>query len=84
MKFCIIFISLVLFNKLLEDGKFLLQNGQVSEAKHRFQYALRKLEDQDDDDVVENDAGELCQRQELKNKFLLEMLKCQKTKTVSD
>ena len=34
---------LLLLNKLLDDGNTLFKKGQLSEAAHRYQYALRKL-----------------------------------------
>jgi hypothetical protein len=58
---------LVFFNKLLEDGKFLLQNDQVADAEHRFQYALKKLDSKRDDREM---------FRELRAAFLLEIEKC--------
>ncbi len=34
---------LLLLNKLLDDGNTLFKKGQLNEAAHRYQYALRKL-----------------------------------------
>ena len=34
---------LLLLNKLLDDGNTLFKKDQLSEAAHRYQYALRKL-----------------------------------------
>lgn len=80
-----LFLSLVLFNKLLEDGKFLLENGQVSEAQHRFEYALRKLSpDGDSGEEEAYNLGSPSQLDELRSQFLFEMLKCQTRNGVSE
>ncbi len=36
-------LRLLLLNKLLEDGNTLFKKGSLSEASHRYQYALRRL-----------------------------------------
>ncbi len=43
---CIIWLlthRLLLLNKLLEDGNTLFKKGSLSDACHRYQYALRRL-----------------------------------------
>ena len=37
------YFRLLLLNKLLDDGNTLFKKDQISEAAHRYQYALRKL-----------------------------------------
>ncbi len=39
----IFLLRLLLLNKLLEDGNTLFKKGSLSEAAHRYQYALRRL-----------------------------------------
>jgi hypothetical protein len=39
----LIFFRLLLLNKLLEDGNTLFKKDLISEAAHRYQYALRRI-----------------------------------------
>ena len=40
---CFFFSSLVLLNKLLEDGNTLFRHGRLNEAAYRYEYALKRL-----------------------------------------
>ncbi|KAG8223991.1 hypothetical protein J437_LFUL012094, partial [Ladona fulva] len=41
-------VTLILLNKLLEDGNVLYKKGRLQEASHRYRYALKKCPTEDD------------------------------------
>ena len=41
--FSSLFFSLILLNKLLEDGNTLFRKGRLTDAAYRYEYALRRL-----------------------------------------
>lgn len=80
---------LILLNKLLEDGNMLYRRNRPSEAAHRYQYALKRINPLISDEGVTTPSTQPVPQEhvsafvQLKTNLLLNMSRCKRKLNVS-
>lgn len=73
-------VRLALLNKLLEDGNVLYRKQRLTEASHRYSYALKKFPTE----AELGDSGDsVATFQQLRTNFLLNLSRCKRKMNVS-
>lgn len=75
-----------MLNKLLEDGNVLYRKNRLSDASHRYQYALKKIPSNLDavpTDDGDEDYAHNATYQQLKFNFLINLSRCKRKMNVS-
>lgn len=81
---------LILLNKLLEDGNMLYRKNRPSEAAHRYQYALKKINTLISDEGLTTSGAQPVPHEhisafvQLKTHLLLNLSRCKRKLNVSN